>query len=289
MPSLEHNGFVDMFRENPTLAPRFLATLFHLDIPPYTSVTVVESALDQLIPVEFRADLVLELHDASGAIVLAIVLEVQREKDPDKKFSWLVYVAVVRARKRCPTIVLVVAPDADVAAWAMEPIDSGLGRGSCSPLVLGPAIVPRITDEALAEQEPELALLSAVAHGNGPNGLDVIQAFSRALDRLDRELAAAYFQIVYTALREPMRNALEAMVMERQAETKATFPPLMQKLIDGGELKGARGVLLRLIAQAGIALSDDDRARVQACADLATLEHWVDNVRDAKTAADVLA
>ena len=289
MPSLEHNGFVDMFRENPSLAPRFLATLFHLDIPPYTSVTVVESALDQLIPVEFRADLVLELHDASGAIVLAIVLEVQREKDPDKKFSWRVYVAVVRARKRCPTIVHVVAPDADVAAWAMEPIDSGLGRGSCSPLVLGPAIVPRITDEALAEQEPELALLSAVAHGNGPNGLDVIQAFSRALDRLDRELAAAYFQIVYTALREPMRNALEAMVMERQAETKATFPPLMQKLIDGGELKGARGVLLRLIAQAGIALSDDDRARVQACADLATLERWVDNVRDAKTAADVLA
>lgn len=297
MPSLEHNGFVDMFRENPSLAPRFLATLFHLDIPPYTSVTVVESALDQLIPVEFRADLVLELHDASGAIVLAIVLEVQREKDPDKKLSWLVYVAVVRARKRCPTIVLVVAPDADVAAWAMEPIDSGLGRGSCSPLVLGPAIVPRITDEALAEQEPELALLSAVAHGNGPNGLDVIQAFSRALDRLDRELAAAYFQIVYTALREPMRNALEAMVMERQAETKATFPPLMQKLIDRGELEGeirgkldgARGILLRLVAQAGIALSDDDRARVQACADLATLERWVDNVRDAKTAADVLA
>jgi hypothetical protein len=293
MPSLEHNGFVDMFRENPALAPHFLATLFHLDIPPYATVEVVESALDQLIPVEFRADLVLELRDASRAIVLAIVLEVQREKDPDKKFSWLVYVAVVRARKRCPTIVLVVAPDADVAAWAMEPIDSGLGRGSFSPLVLGPAIVPRVTDEALANEEPELAILSAVAHGNGPNGLDVIQAFSRALDRLDRELAAAYFQIVYTALREPMRIALEAMVMERQAETKATFPPFMQKLIDRGELegelKGARGVLLRLVAQAGIALSDDDRARVQACTELATLERWVDNVRDAKTAADVLS
>ncbi len=289
MPSLEHNGFVDMFRENPSLAPRFLVTLFRLDLPHYTSVAVVESALDQLIPVEFRADLVLELRDASGAIVLAIVLEVQREKDPDKKFSWLVYVAVVRARKRCPTIVLVVSPDADVAAWAMEPIDSGLGRGSCSPLVLGPAIVPRVTDEALAEQEPELALLSAVAHGNGPNGLDVLQAFSHALDRLDRELAAAYFQIVYTALREPMRNALEAMVMERQAETKATFPPLMQKLIDGGELNGARGMLLRLVARAGITLSDDDRARVQACTDLATLDRWVDNVRDAKTAADVLS
>ena len=199
----------------------------------------------------------------------------------------------MRARKRCPTIVLVVAPDADVAAWATEPIDSGLGRGSCSPLVLGPEIVPRVTDEALAAQEPELAILSAVAHGNGANGLDVVQAFFRALDRLDRELAAAHFQIVYTAMREPMRIALEAMVMERQTQAKATFPPFMQKLIDRGELegelKGARGVLLRLVAQAGISLSDDDRARVQACNELATLERWVDNVRDAKTAADVLS
>ena len=188
---------------------------------------------------------------------------------------------------------LVVAPDADVATWAMEPIDSGLGRGAFSPLVLGPAVVPEVTDEALAKQEPELAILSAVAPGNGPSGLDVVQAVLRALDRLDPELAAAYFQIVYTALREFMRIALEAMVMERQAEAKANFPPFMQKLIDGGkregEINGARGMLLRLVARAGIAFSDDDCARVHACTDLATLHRWIDNVRDAKTAADVLS
>lgn len=110
MPTLEHNGFVAMFRENPALAPHFLATLFHLDIPPHASVAVVESSLDQLLPVEFRADLVLDLRDASDTLALAIVLEVQREKDPDKKYSWLVYLAAVRARKRCPTLVLVIAP-----------------------------------------------------------------------------------------------------------------------------------------------------------------------------------
>jgi hypothetical protein len=301
MPTLEHNGFVDMFRENPSLAPHFVATLFHLEVPPYASVAVVESALDQLIPVEFRADLVLELRDASGATVLAIVLEVQREKDPDKKYSWLVYVAAVRARKRCPTIVLVVAPDTEVAAWAAEPIDVGLGRGSLSPLVLGPEIVPEVTDEALAEQETELAILSAVAHGNGPNGLEVVQAVLRALGRFDQEHAAVYFQIVYTALRERMRRALEALIMERQTQEKATFPAFAQQLIDRGKLEGlregklegklegARSVLLRLVARAGIALSEDDRARVDACTDLATLDRWVDNVLGAKTAADVLS
>jgi hypothetical protein len=289
MPSLEHNGFVDLFREDPSLAPRFLATLFHLDIPTYASVTVVESALDQLIPVEFRADLVLELRDATGATVLAIVLEVQREKDPDKKFSWLVYVAAVRARKRCPTIVLVVAPDADVATWAMEPIDIGLGRGSLSPLILGAAIVPEVTDVHLAERETALAILSAVTHGNGPNGLAVVQAVLSALERFDREHAAVYFQIVYTALREPMQLALEALIMERQAEAKANFPAFAQQLIDRGMIEGTRKVLLRLLDRAGIALSDDERARVDACTDIAILDQWVDKVLDAKTAADVLS
>jgi hypothetical protein len=127
---------------------------------------------------------------------------------------------------------------------------------------------------------------------NGPNGMEVVQAVLRALGRFDREHAAVYFQIVYTALREPMRQALEALIMERQAQEKATFPEFAQKLIDRGEIqgeiKGTRGALLRLVARAGITLSDDERARVDACTDLATLERWIDNVLGAETAADVL-
>ncbi|WP_437969497.1 hypothetical protein WMF04_09425 [Sorangium sp. So ce260] len=82
----------------------------------------------------------------------------------------------MRAKKRCGTVVLVVAPDAGVAAWAAENIDLGLGLGHVEPLVFGPAVVPEITDPVDAEAETELAVLSAVAHGNGPNGLTVVQA-----------------------------------------------------------------------------------------------------------------
>jgi hypothetical protein len=38
-----------------------------------------------MIPVELRAALVLELRSAAGALVLAIVLAVQRDDDPDNK------------------------------------------------------------------------------------------------------------------------------------------------------------------------------------------------------------
>jgi hypothetical protein len=304
MPTLEHNALVEMFREHPELAPHLLVTLFHVEVPPHASVAVVESSLDQLIPVEFRADLVLELRDANGALVLAIVIEVQRDVDPDKKFSWPTYVTVVRAKKRCGTVVLVIATDAGVAAWAAENIDLGLGLGHVEPLVLGPAVVPEITDPADAEQDPELAVLSAVAHGNGPNGLTVVQAALVALARLDQEHAMVYFQVIWNALREPMRRALEALVMERQIEDEERFP-FVRELIDRGKLRGLRegelkgmregklegkrDALLRLLARAGIVLSESERARVQACTDMATLDRWIDNVLGATTAIDVLS
>ena len=300
MPTLEHNAIVEMFRENPELAPHFLALLFHVNAPPHASVEVVESSLDQMIPVEFRADLVIELRDAEGARVLAIVLEVQRDEDPDKKYSWPVYVTVVRAKKRCDTLVLVIAPDAAVATWAAENIDLGLGQGNIKPLVVGPAVVPQVTDPAEAEKETELAILSAVAHGNGPNGLAVVTAALSALWRLDQEHAAVYFQIIFNALREPMQRALEALVMERQVEGKAVFPPFAQQLIDRGKLEGevngelrgraaeAARAVLTVLRVRGIAVPDAAREHILAQKDPERMERWLEKAAVAASIADVI-
>jgi hypothetical protein len=90
-----------------------------------------------------------------------------------------------------------------------------------------------------------------------------------------------------------MRRALEVLIMERQSEVKGVYPPFAQALIDRGvregELKGKHDALLRLLARAGIALAEEDRARICACADPATLDRWLDNVLGAKTAADVFS
>jgi len=56
-----------------------------------------------------------------------------------------------------------------------------------------------------------------------------------------------------------------------------------------GELNARRDTLLRLLVRAGIAITEDDRTRIQACLDAATLDRWVDNVLGAKTAAEVLS
>ena len=39
----------------------------------------------------------------------------------------------------------------------------------------------------------------------------------------------------------------------------------------------------------GITLTENDHARIQACADAATLDRWIENVLGAKTAADVFS
>lgn len=56
-----------------------------------------------------------------------------------------------------------------------------------------------------------------------------------------------------------------------------------------GIVEGKRGTLLRLFARAGIALTEDDRARIQSCKGAAILDRWVDNVFGAKTVTEVLS
>lgn len=135
-----------------------------------------------------------------------------------------------------------------------------------------------------------------MVHGNGPDGLAVVQAALTALGHLDREHAAVYFQVIWDVLREPVQRALEAMAMEGQSERKIEFPPFAQRIfergkLDGlreGKLDGLREALFRLLARAGIPLSAEERARIEACADPAALDRWIENVLGAKTGSDVL-
>ena len=63
---------------------------------------------------------------------------------------------------------LVVTIDETVARWASQTSDLG-GGNSFRPLVLGPGAVPEVTDAHRARADPELAVLSAMAHGKDPD------------------------------------------------------------------------------------------------------------------------
>ena len=99
--SMEHAGLVEMFRANPRLVPQLLEASFGVELPAWETITVAEAELDQMAPIEFRADLVVELSGATGPPRLSAVLEVQLRPDEDKPFTWPVYMTVDRSRRRC--------------------------------------------------------------------------------------------------------------------------------------------------------------------------------------------
>jgi hypothetical protein len=143
-----------------------------------------------------------------GKPVLGIIVEVQLARDERKRFAWPVYAAVLRARMRCPVGVLVVTAQESMARWAATPIDLGCGN-SFTPLSIGPSGVPAVTDPVRAVADPELAVLSAMAHGQGTDSDKAVQIAAAAMTAslgLDPDRSMLYFDLVYSSLSEAARQ-----------------------------------------------------------------------------------
>jgi len=173
------------------LAAELLAGVLGVDLPSYEQVRVAPGECTDLTPTEYRADAVVVL-SAAGRPVLAVVVEVQLGRDGDKWWSWPVYLATLRARLRCPAVLLVVCVEAATASWCASPIELGHLGLRLVPLVLGPDRVPVVTEVADAGRAPALAVLSAMAHGGRPEGAGVLDALLGALEAVDERRATLY-------------------------------------------------------------------------------------------------
>lgn len=76
----------------------------------------------------------------------------------DKRLTWPVYVTTLRAKLDCSAVLLVVAPDPEVAAWARQPIELG-----------HPGFLDSICDWDVTNREP-------------PPGVRRLRAGARRLD-----------------------------------------------------------------------------------------------------------
>jgi hypothetical protein len=211
MPSQLHEALLLLFRNRPSLAPELLRDALQCDLPLYTDARVDSAELTEVQPAEYRADLVISL--LNGVPVFGIVVEAQLAPDERKRFVWPVYVANLRARLEVPVWLLVVTADEATARWAAKPIDIG-GGNRFAAFVLGPSGIPEITREDEARADPELAVLSAMAHGMS---LDAAKAAQIALAAqlasldLDEDRSRLYFDLVMASLSEAARLELRTM------------------------------------------------------------------------------
>ena len=84
MVSMLHEGLLQLFRNRPRLAPELLEVL-EVKLPSYTEARVESAEFNQVVPTEYRADLVVLLLDDKP--VFAIVVEVQLARDESKRCS----------------------------------------------------------------------------------------------------------------------------------------------------------------------------------------------------------
>lgn len=211
MPSQLHEAHLLLFRNQPALAAKLIRDALGVELPPFREVREVSADLTEFQPVEYRADMVIELW--AHKPVHGIIVEVQLSRVKRKRFVWPAYVANLRARLECPVSLLVVTPSERVARWAARPIHIG-GEYWFTPHVLGPAGIPEMTSEQRARENPELAVLSAMAHGRDDDpdrAVEIALAALRASGGLDVDLAKMYGHLIVNSLSEAAREALTSM------------------------------------------------------------------------------
>jgi flagellar biosynthesis/type III secretory pathway protein FliH len=322
MASLKHESLLLLFRNRPELAPQLLGEVLGLPLPRWTEARVESADLTEVVPAEYRADLVVLLLE--GKPCFAIVVEVQLSRDEDKRGSWPPYLTNLRSRVNCPTALLVVAPDAAVARWCAQPIELGHPGFVLKPLVLGPDSIPIVVEEAVAREAPELAVLSAMAHGNEEVGAAIASTVLAAVAGLEGERIRLYVDLVLGSLSQAARGALEALMMSGKYEYQSEFARHyvaqgreegreeglqqgrgeglqqglqrgreegreegLQKGREEGLHEGERAALFEVLAARGLVVEEQARQRILACLEPEQLKRWLRKAVSARTTEEL--
>lgn len=295
-PSLNHEGVIALVRDRPAFAASLLRDLLNVEVPHFIEARLTEATLHQLVPVEYFADAVVlfaDFVDNENKPVFGTIFEVQLQPDARKLFTWPLYAVAARARYECPFVVTVVTADPATARWASQPIELG-GGNVFRPRVIGPEGIPQVTDHDLALREPQLAVLSVLAHGGGDveTAVSIGRAAIHAVLPLPEEQRLLYSILIEQALSEAARKALE---MEPQIEK--FFSEAHRRSYDQGKAKGeakgkAKGkaeALLLFLRRRGMAITDDQQHRIVTCTDLATVDRWLDRAFSVTSVDELLA
>jgi hypothetical protein len=280
-----HEALIELFRHRPKLAVEILTGSLGVAVPEWQQARLDSGDLTAIAPTEYRADSVVTLVSGDQP-VLAIITEIQLRPDPAKRYSWPVYLATLRARLRCPVVLLVLAPSLASATWCRRPIDLGHPGWALQPLVAGPEQVPVITDVERARESPELAVLSAVTHGDHPEHDKIFHALLGGLQTLDDEHADLYADFVLASLPTAIRHHLEELMSTGTYEYQSDFA---RRYVAEGKVEGKVSSLLEFLAARGIDVPESSRERITTCIDIAQLETWIRRAATIDTIQDLFA
>lgn len=288
VPTFPHEAPLAVLREDPSVVALLLREL-GVDVPEFEEADVADADFTQVVPAEFRADLVVCLRGPppERAPVMGIVVEVQRTRDDRKRRTWPLYLAALHARLECATCLVVLADDDALAAWAARPIVTLQPGTVLTPIVLGPSQVPIVGGEG-APAHPWLAVLSALVHGNRPEGLCSVIAAIEALARLGDKRARVGYDLIFASLDVDGRRRLEvAMPLSKWIMEYEYQSDFARKYYGEGLSKGVEAfhkVVRDLAAHRLGKLTVAQVERIEQCRDLEALGSAATALGEAKDA-----
>jgi hypothetical protein len=280
VPSFDHDILVELFRRRGELAAALLQSCAGIAID-HVRAELGSIDLSQVASIEYRADAVSVLRDLENRAVMGVLVEIQRGIDRKKRLTWPVYVAALRAELDCAVVLLVIAPDRKVAAWARAPIELGHPGFQLRPVVIGFDDVPRIYDRVDARRLPELAVLSAMAHPE----LEVAQVAIEAISHLPEDQSRLYFDVVLSAAPAAIRQVLEAQMQGYKYQSEFAIRYYSQGEAAGLE-KGLQAAALALARGKLEALTDADVAAIEVLHDHRVLTELITALGDARNAEE---
>ncbi|WP_433227164.1 hypothetical protein [Actinomadura formosensis] len=140
------------------------------------------------------------------------------------------------------------------------------------PLTVHPGMLPAITDPEQARRLPELAVLSAPAHADGPDAKSVLTSVSVALDALPGDSGRQYHDYLMTRFSAAASTLLAEIMPIANYEWQSDFA---KAHIAEGRAEGEAKAVLLVLDSRGIAVPNDIRERVTGCTDTDQLERWL--------------
>jgi hypothetical protein len=284
MPSIPHEGPLDLVRQHPEIAVEFVQGTAGIKLPARVAVSLAPTDMSAVIPVQYLADMVVLISDAAtGEPALAVIIEPQLRDSETKRYSWPVYVTTARRVAKCPAAVLVVlCPDPAEADKCRRLIRTGHPGFDLAQVVIDSGGPPGRDGTGGPYLTVFAASMGGIDMESEPGARRVLDAMASAgVSDADRLRMTT---IIMRLASDAARQILEAMMTT--SEYEKTF---VERIHDQGIAEGKAEAVLKLLDARHLAPTNEQRQQVTSCTDAVQLDLWFDRAITAGTAAEVFA
>jgi hypothetical protein len=284
MPSMTHEGPLDLVRQHPEIAVELVHGTAGVKLPAQLAVSLAPTDMSAVVPVQYLADMVVLISDAAtGKPVLAVIIEPQLRDSETKRYSWPVYVTTARRVARCPAALLVVlCPDPAEAARCRRLIRTGHPGFDLAPVVIDSGAPPGRNGAG----GPYLTVFAA---SMGGIDLESEAGARQVLDAMASTEVSAADRLRMTAIILRLASDAARQILEAMMTTSEYEKTFVERIHDQGIAEGKAEAVLRLLDVRGVTLTREQRDQVTACTDAAQLDLWFDRAITASTDAEVFA